>query len=227
MTGLYRAVPKYYRIANDIVRAIVKGDILPGRRVPSENEIIKKYGVSNTTARKALQEVENVGWVTRVKGKGTFVQENRVERTADKILSFTKNMLLAGHKPSTKVLDSGIVRKDYSAVINGVYHTIRQPVFKIHRLRFADEFPMMLETRYISMALCPGIEKKDLQGSLYEIYENDYGLQLQAIDQMLSVETLGAGVRSFFDLDDSIPAFRVEGITFCGRKMILEMEFLY
>ncbi len=218
------AVPKYLQIANDLVQAILHGDLAPGQRAPSENEIIRQYGVSNTTARKALRDVEQAGWVTRVKGKGTFVRRNQVERAADKILSFTRNMILAGRAPATKVLDRRVLRDGFAAAINGRNYAIRGPVFKIHRLRLADGVPMMIETRYISTAFCPGLDGKDLTGSLYDIYEQDYGLRLTSIDQMLSVEMLGAGVREFFDLQEPVPALRVDGVTFCGKEMILEIE---
>lgn len=224
MSIINQAIPKYYQIAQNIIQMIQKGDLVPGDRIPSENEIIRKYKVSNTTARKALQKIEHDGWGTRVKGKGTFVRSNKVERSADKILSFTKNMLQTGHKPSTRLLGSKVLRTDYSAIINGRRYTIKSPVFKIHRLRFADNLPMMLETRYVSMFFCPEIDQKNLESSLYDIYEKDYKLQLKVVDQMLSVEMLGAEVKEFFDLTESIPAFRVEGVTFCEKEMILELE---
>lgn len=224
MVGAKQIIPKYYQIAQDIIRVIQKGDLLPGDKIPSENDIITKYAVSNTTARKTLQEIERSGWVTRIKGKGTYVNRNKVERSANKILSFTKNMLQMGRKPSTRVLDTRVLRKDYWAAINGRRYKIQKPVCKIHRLRFADDVPMMLETRYVSLAFCPGIDKVNLEGSLYEIYEKQYSLQLKEIDQMLSVVMLAPGFQDFFDLKKPVPAFRVEGVTFCGKEMILEME---
>jgi GntR family transcriptional regulator len=48
---------------------IQTGKLPAGSPVPSENEIIAKFQVSNTTARKALHELEKEGYVTRVKGK--------------------------------------------------------------------------------------------------------------------------------------------------------------
>lgn len=219
-----QSIPKYYQIAQGIIRVIHKGDLLPGDKIPSENDIMNKYAVSNTTARKTLQEIERGGWVTRIKGKGTYVNRNKVERAANKILSFTKNMLQMGRKPSTRVLDTRVLQKDYSATINGRRYKMQKPVCKIHRLRFADDVPMMLETRYVSLAFCPGIDKVNLEGSLYKIYEKQYNLQLKEIDQMLSVVMLAPGLQGFFDLKAPAPAFRVEGVTFCGKEMILEME---
>ena len=224
MVNTNQSIPKYHLIAEQIINMIRDGRLPPGARTLSENDIIKQFGVSNTTARKSLQEIELAGWVTKVKGKGTFVRQNKVQRSAHKILSFTKNMLQAGRKPSTRVLDKRILMKDCSRTINGRRYTLKGPIFRLHRLRLADGVPMMLEIRHISTTFCPQIEKKDLSGSLYEIYEKDYKLRLREIDQMLSFELLGPGVKEFFDLDKPLPAFRVEGVTFCGKEMILEME---
>lgn len=57
-----RHIPKYFQISRDIIGLIPSRDLVPGMQVPSENEIIRQYKVSNTTARKALQEIERAGW---------------------------------------------------------------------------------------------------------------------------------------------------------------------
>ena len=216
-------IPKYYRISREIIERIRAGQLRPGMRIPSENELIHEHGISNTTARKVLYEIEAGGWCTRIKGKGTFVARN-VHRSATRILGFTRNMLEAGYAPSTKVLDARRVEAGYVTTINGRRYAMSGPVYKIHRLRFADNTPMMIEVRYISMVFCPGIETRDFTGSLYDIYEKDYGLHLGEIHQMLGTIMLDAGTQRFFDLAKPVPAFRVEGVTFCGKEMILEME---
>lgn len=218
------AIPKYYRISREIIERIRTGQLRPGMRAPSENELIRRYGISNTTARKALYAIEAEGWCTRIKGKGTFVCEKSVHRSATRILGFTRNMVEAGFTPATKVLDALVVEEGYWAVINGRRYAMPGPVFKIHRLRLADGVPMMVEERYISLRFCPGVENEDFTGSLYEIYEKRYGLHLVEIQQMLSTIMLDDTMKDRFALGSPAPALRVEGATFCGKEMILEME---
>lgn len=219
-----KKLPKYFAISQDIISLIKHGNLTPGMRIPSENEIIEKYGVSNTTARKALQEIESGGWILKIKGKGTFVRRKGVVRSVDRILSFTKNMIEAGYTPSTKVLYQGLIDEGYAALINGRRYSMPGPVYKIHRLRFADAVPMLLEVRYISTELCPGIDRLDLAGSLYDIYRQHFGLELSEVHQMLSTFMIESGVDGFFDVNKSIPGILVDGVTFCGREIILEME---
>lgn len=224
MTIKKQEFPKYYKISRDIIAMIRSGKLKPGMQIPSENTIIKKYKVSNTTARRSLSEIEAAGWGTRIKGKGTYVSDNNVQRSATRILGFTRNMIESGFKPSTKVLDARVISYDYSTTINGRRYTIAAPLFKIHRLRFGDDVPMMIEVRYISLKYCPNIEKQDFTGSLYEIFNNHYHLPLVEVNQMLSTIIIDASTQRFFDVNKPIPAFRVEGVTFCGKEMILEME---
>jgi len=218
-------LPKYYRISKEIIKKIETGDLPPGSKILSENKIIKLYKVSNTTARKVLQAIENEGWVTRIKGKGTYVRSaNIVNRSATKILSFTRNMRQVGLIPSTKLLDSEIIQSDVSTTIAGRVYSIKKPVCKITRLRFADEMPMMIEERFISLEFCPDIHKENLEVSLYDIYKNIYNLQISRINQSIKAIIIRDELKGYFQAKKSIPGFRVNGVTFCGKELILEIE---
>lgn len=218
------APPKYFTITREIISMIQRGTLHPGKPVPSENEIIEKYGVSNTTARKILHELEKEGWVIRVKGKGTFVRDYTVVRAINRIFGFTKNMLEAGRKPATKLIGFHLRNLDHTQTINGRDFTLKGPFCEIERIRYADGIPMMKETRYLSLQLCPDIHRRNLEQSLYTIFEKDYGIQLTEINQMLSAILLEGEALKSFQLDKPIPAFRVEGASFCGKDLIIEME---
>ena len=216
--------PKYFVIMQKISSGIRAGDLGPRMQIPSENEIIERYRVSNTTARKVHQELERTGWVTRVKGKGTYVCDKRVNRSATRILGFTKNMVEAGRTPSTRLISVKVRRQGRRMSVNGRQYHLAGPICEIRRLRLADGVPMMRETRYVSEKLCPGISRKPLEGSLYDIYEREYGLSLAQVDQTLSAVVVNGEEAGFPGVAQEIPAFRVEGVTLCGKDMVLEME---
>lgn len=218
------APPKYFAISREIIDRIQRGELAVGQPVPSETEIIQGYHVSNTTARKALHEMEKAGWVTRIKGRGTFVRDFAVPRAITRIFGFTKNMIEAGRKPATRLLGLQVSKDDRVQTVNGRAYMLRGPVCAIERLRLADGIPMMKETRYISLKLCPGIQQRNLEQSLYAIFEKDYGIQLTEINQMLSAVMLEGDWLEVFEVKKPIPAFRVEGVSFCGKSLIVEME---
>ncbi len=65
--------PLYHRIRQDILAQIRRGDFEPGDQLPSENQLCTQYGVSVTTARRALLELVKEGVVQRKAGVGTMV----------------------------------------------------------------------------------------------------------------------------------------------------------
>jgi GntR family transcriptional regulator len=216
--------PKYLVIYNTILSRIRNKELLPGSQVPSENEIIREYRVSNTTARKVLQKIESEGWAVKIRGRGTFVKEFIIERSATKILSFTRNMTEQGLLPSTIVLDSEIMNRDWSVQISNKTCAIPGPVFKLRRLRLANEMPMMHETRYISLTCCPGIWEHDLQGSLYRIYNEKYFRHIVRIEQTLTAVSLDKYTRDKLGTRQHKVGIKVEGVTFCESDLILEAE---
>jgi DNA-binding GntR family transcriptional regulator len=67
--------PLYVQLAEEIAHGIHRGDLLPGDRVASEPELVRRHGVSRATAVRALAHLEQTGLVRREQGRGTFVEE--------------------------------------------------------------------------------------------------------------------------------------------------------
>ncbi|MEU8762963.1 GntR family transcriptional regulator [Streptomyces sp. NPDC048659] len=63
------------QIADEIVQHIRAGVLKPGDMVPSESELVERYGVSGGTIRKAMVEVRASGLVHTRHGKGSFVKD--------------------------------------------------------------------------------------------------------------------------------------------------------
>ncbi|MFJ7259632.1 GntR family transcriptional regulator [Streptomyces globosus] len=69
-----KTVPRYLQIAEDIVQQIRAGVLKPGDQVPSEAEMVERYGVSGGTIRKAMTEIRASGLVDTRHGKGSYVK---------------------------------------------------------------------------------------------------------------------------------------------------------
>lgn len=65
----------YATICQAIRQEIEQSVLLPGHRVPSESDIIRRFVVSSTTARRALNELETQNFIERRQGRGSFVRE--------------------------------------------------------------------------------------------------------------------------------------------------------
>ena len=76
--------PKYAQIVMEIRRRIESGEYQPGDTLPTEAALVKEFGVGRTTVVRALQILQQDGWITREHGRGSFVRgrpENQEEGT--------------------------------------------------------------------------------------------------------------------------------------------------
>jgi DNA-binding GntR family transcriptional regulator len=70
-----RSTPAYRRLAEDLRAAIREGRYANGKRLPTEAELERHYGVSRQTVRRAFQDLVAEGLVYRVPKRGTFVTD--------------------------------------------------------------------------------------------------------------------------------------------------------
>lgn len=85
---LFRPIKKAYEQAADQLRLlIVGGKLPPGSRLPTENELAKRLGVSRTTVREALRSLAAHGLIHTLKGPrgGSFVTLPTLERMTEHV----------------------------------------------------------------------------------------------------------------------------------------------
>ncbi|MFA6083809.1 GntR family transcriptional regulator [Mucilaginibacter sp.] len=229
-------LPKFISISETIIDRIKKGELLPGDKVPSENELISTYQISNTTARKCLLEIESKGWARRIKGKGTYVlnrtAEHQLLRTLGSIDStrkgFDESLKIEGFTPKNIILEKTILLDGISSDIVGKHFIIEGPVLKIHQLRYADDILMKDETRYISLKLCPKIDRLPTEISYFKTYESDYGIKITDVKQTLSVDIMGPeSALNNFDIDKQTAVFILDSAILCGKDKVVEIERSY
>lgn len=66
---------KYLIVKESLLNAIHDGALKPGEKLKSEEEYAREYQVSLITIRKALAELVTEGYITRIRKKGTFVND--------------------------------------------------------------------------------------------------------------------------------------------------------
>jgi GntR family transcriptional regulator len=228
--------PKFLSISDSVIEKIKSGELQPGDKIPSENDLIKSFGVSNTTARKSLLEIENRGWAKRIKGKGTFVLNRTVDhhltRTLGSIYAtrrgFHESLLAEGFKPHNLVLEKTILDNGISSEIGGKHFIMEGPVLKIHQLRYADDEIIKDETKYISLKLCPKINRMPTEISYFKVYENTYHLRIEEVKQTLSTEIFEPdSEENNFELINATPIFILDSAVVSKDDKVVEIERSY
>ena len=111
-----RKQPLYDQLV-DILSEKIDHEYRPGDLIPSERELSERYGLSRTTVRLALQELERLGLVVRQHGRGTFVADRSAQTTnLMQAYSFTEQMRDMGRDPLTTILEFSEVEADKNLV---------------------------------------------------------------------------------------------------------------
>ena len=185
ISSLKMAVPLYIQIAESLLDQIESGELVPGDRLPPERELSKMFGVNRMTLRQALRVIEMQGLVIRRQGNGTYVAEPKIEREADLLVPFTRGMRRRGYMPGAKVIMLE-QRPVEVSVASYLKLPVSAPVYYVHRLRFINQEPVMLERFTISVHRFPGLEGHDLENrSVYEIMKTEYGVLITKARQSL------------------------------------------
>ncbi|GAB2723443.1 GntR family transcriptional regulator [Paenibacillus thermoaerophilus] len=75
-----KPLPKYLQLKNEIMSWIKSGKLSPGDRMPTENEIAERFGISRQTVRQTFGVLEQEGLLQRMQGKGTYVSSPPARR---------------------------------------------------------------------------------------------------------------------------------------------------
>lgn len=166
--------PLYYQLKQTLLKWIEGGDYPPGSILPSEKQLQDSFGISRTTVRMALKELEQEGFLVRSPGKGTFVASMKIESGPRRILSFTQEMLNMGLQVSNQVVS---LEKELPVIrtANKLQIPQDQPVWRLERIRMADSVPIATEVNYIPAALVPNMEAQLAQNqSFYSCLEEEF-----------------------------------------------------
>ena len=148
------------QIAAELADSIRSGELQPGALVPSERELIERFGTTKSTAGKAIALLQAEGLVRTETGRGTFVQDipkvKRVRRIPPRGngsgSSFAEEMRKAGLTPSTKLVQAEAGRPP-AAVAEQLDLGDDEQVLIRTRHMFTDGRPAQLATSYIPLSV--------------------------------------------------------------------------
>ncbi len=161
-------IPLYFQLKQLLLTAINDGTYPPGSMIPTENELIETYSISRTTVRQAISELVQEGRLNRIKSKGTFVTDPKINQAfLSKIESFNVQIEREGHVPSTQVLSLAMKKAD-DFVAPHLEISASENIIYLQRRRFADDIPIVTIDTYLPDKFCHGLLKVDFtQNSLY------------------------------------------------------------
>jgi GntR family transcriptional regulator len=206
-------VPIYHQLEEYIKQQIETGILREEAVIPSEREFAEVFQISRMTVRQAINNLVLEGYLTRQKGKGTFVSKKKVEQELQGMTSFTEDMLSRGMNPSSTLLSFQIIPADKNTALDLKIEE-NDSVYKIKRIRLADGAPMALETAYIPVEIIPGLTEENSNLSLYQYIEQHLSLSISEATQEIEASIADSDDAETLEINIGDPILLIQRISY-------------
>ncbi|WP_249315457.1 GntR family transcriptional regulator [Bacillus sp. FJAT-49711] len=207
-------LPLYYQLMDIIIRKIDSGELKDHDKLPSERELCEMYNVSRTTVRQTMQELEKEQLIYKQHGKGTFVSPKVINQSLLKFYSFTEEMKKIHKIPSSKVLAFDEIESD-AKTAKKMEISEGTKVYKITRLRFADDEPMMYETSYLPLDRFPNLNGNDLDlVPMYTLFRDQYQAIITKATERFSAIPTSKNEAALLNIQEGEPSLLINRISF-------------
>lgn len=152
--------PIFQRIKDYLLGEIAAGRWKEGDVVPSEQALVRQFGVSRMTVNRAVRELTAEQVLTRRQGSGTYVAPQKYQATLVEIRSIADEIRARGHahRSSLHLLEkaraSELLARQFELAPG-------QPLFHSVIVHFENEVPIQVEDRWVNPACAPAYLAQD------------------------------------------------------------------
>jgi GntR family transcriptional regulator len=221
------SLPLHAQLEDALLKRIRDGELRPGTRLPSEDELSALYSVSRTTVRTAIRSLVGRGVVGIRRGKGTFVTEPLITQELTALTGFIDDMRAMGKELSAKVLDRRLVAASETvarrlALQRGVM------VARIQRVRLTADLPLSFDETYLPRETGEKLTAEDLENPIvFKLLEQKHSTALREAEYRLAAVPSHGTVARALGIDAGSPIFLIERTIFAEGHRPVNYERLY
>jgi GntR family histidine utilization transcriptional repressor len=154
--------PLYLKVKRHILDNIGSGKWATSCRVPSENDIVKSFGVSRMTANRALRELRDEGVLVRIAGVGSFVADRPAHAHPLEIRGIADEIRKRGNVHRADIVSLERIRA-VADLAEDFGVAPESELFCSVIVHFENERPIQLEDRYVLPLLAPDYLQMDFK----------------------------------------------------------------
>ncbi|WP_269531177.1 histidine utilization repressor [Chitinimonas sp. BJYL2] len=211
------STPAYQQIKDYILGEIHAGIWRAGDQVPSEPELVRRFGVARMTVNRAVRELAAEGVLTRSQGAGTFVAATKYQSTLVAIRSIAEEIRARGHAHRATPLKVGSVKAD-AALAQELGVDVGSTIFHSLILHFENELPIQLEERWVNPVLAPDYLKQDYASTT----PNEYLMRaapLSRVEYRIEARRPDRGIRAKLSMDKDEPCLVLHRRTYSNGQV--------
>lgn len=204
---------KYEQIYNAMLKQLEEGKFKEGDKLPSESELIQKYGVSRGTVRKAVDLLQERGYVQKIHGKGIFVlRKKNIELHFSGIVSLKEVNEQLHSKLITNVVEMKKVTASHSLMQKFEVEE-NTTIDLIKRVRNLDGENIILDINHFVTDIVPGLTKEIAEASIYEYIEKELQLKISYAYRVIEAQPCTEEDRKYLDLNGMDYVIVVKNLT--------------
>lgn len=207
--------PLYRQIKSLILQSLEGGEWRPGEVIPSETELAGRFGVSQGTVRKAVDELAAENLLLRRQGKGTYVASHNDPRAFFRFLRL--EALKGDIGLSTSVpLECWRAKAGMEAArVLGL--KLADPIVIVRRLLEFSGKPVVVDEIYLPGDVFGSLTLemlKNWQGSLYSLFESEFGVRMVRAEERLRAVAADRSSAELLGVKEGSPLLSVERVSF-------------
>jgi len=219
-------VTLYSKVEEVLANEIAQGEMKPGDRLPSEDELLARFQVSRITVRRAVQNLVRRGIVEIQRGRGTFVLAPKIFQDLTELTGFVEDMNAHGRRASARVLSHGVVAAS-AKVAEHLDVPKGTRVMRIERVRLGDSVPISFDETYLPLEVGKLIVKNDLRVKpIFSLLEEKYGIPLKEAEYRLEAAAASSRVADALAVPAGTPILRIERTSFTMEGKPVDYEIL-
>lgn len=207
--------PLYDQIKVLLTQRLISGEWRPGDMIPSEIDLAGRYKVSQGTVRKAIDSLAGENILIRRQGKGTFVATHNEDGIK---LRFLRLTAANGQKEALQnELISCIKSKADNRMAKILEIKAGAALIEIKRLLTFSGRPLIYDHVIVPAAPFKGLNGarvEENQGSLYSMYETEYGIRMIRAEERLTAVAANKDVAEALGLKQGAPLLSIERVSY-------------
>jgi len=213
--------PMHHRILEELRREIRAGDLKPGDALPSEGDLMGRFGVARGTVRQALAALRADGSIIGPRGRPPVVRDLRLAQSFTNLLSFSAWIRALGMEPSGKLIALTLRPADDETA--GMLAVPPDSlVYELVRVRYADGEPLLIERSAMPRAVGALVARLDLERDSIYAELRRRGVTFASAHQIIDALPASAEDAHLLGTEPHTPLLRVRRQAFAPAGEPLE-----
>lgn len=216
------ATPLYRQIEAILRERIASGEWGENAKIPSENELCARYGLSRMTLRGVVGELVGEGLLFRIQGKGTYVSPRKLRMGSTAYAGIREQLEGMGLPTQTRLVAFRLIAAN-AKLSRMLEVEPESPIQYIQRLRSIGEQPVSIHRSYLPLELCGRLDRYDLEGrQLCHILQEQVGLRAKYSTQTLESTRAQKSEARLLKIRQGDPVLLLEEVNRLENRRVFE-----